>query len=101
MFNITRSSELDEFANTLATDIEKRYPPSLDNTPSKHPSVNRLTRIMEDICQKASIFQSTHRLGWINKARLANKFRWKLKDMGYSEKFIEFATEAIIVHMNK
>lgn len=95
------ATNLDAFATTLATDIEKRYPPSLDNTPSKHPSITRLTRIIEDVCKQVILYQAEHRLGWIGKARLANKFKWRLKEKGYSKNFIDFATEAVIVHLNK
>jgi len=92
---------VDTFAKTLAGDIAKRYPPALDQQPGKRPSVNRLTRIMEDACQKATEFQATHRVGWLGKAQLGNTFRWALRDMGYQKDFVDFATEALIVHVSR
>lgn len=89
------------FATTLAQDIAKRYPPALDQQPGKRPSVNRLTRILEDACAKAVAFQAEHRLGWLGKAKLGNAFRWSLQDMGYQKDFVDFATEAVIVHISK
>ena len=54
---------IDSFAKSLAEDIAKRYPPELDQQPGKRPSVNRLTRIIEDVTNKVVAFQAQHRLG--------------------------------------
>jgi hypothetical protein len=101
IFQSQRSSELQAFAQSLANDITKRYPPALDNSDGKFTSVNRLTRIIEETCQRVTEYQSTHKLGWIGKSRLANAFQWELKDKGYTKKFVEFATEAVVVHLSK
>lgn len=92
---------VEAFAKTLAQDISKRYPASLDQQAGKRPSVNRLTRIVEDACAKAVDFQQLHKLGWIGKASLGNSFRWELREMGYQKDFIDLATEAVVVHISK
>lgn len=94
-------ADVSEFATELAQNIAKRYPPALDMDPGKRPSVNRLTRIMEDTCAKAVEFRQTHHLGWLGKARLGNAFRWELVELGYRKEFVDFATEAVIVHLSK
>lgn len=102
LFSALRSnSPVTAFARALAQDIGKRYPPALDQQPGKRPSVNRLTRIMEDACQKAVEFQVANRLGWLGKAKLGNSFRWELTEMGYQKDFVDFATEAVIVHVSR
>jgi hypothetical protein len=90
-----------DFAKSLASDIAKRYPPALDQQPGKRPSVNRLTRIMEDAVAKAVAFQTQHKLGWLGKASLGNAFRWELAGMGYQRDFVDFATEAVVVTLSK
>lgn len=92
---------ISEFARTLAEDIAKRYPPELDKQPGKRPSVNRLTRIMEDASNKAVAFQDQHGLGWIGKAALGNAFRWELSGLGYQKDFVDFATEAIVIIISR
>lgn len=92
---------VEAFAKTLAEDIAKRYPPALDKDPSKRPSVNRLTRIVEDACEKAQTFRAEHQLGWLGKAKLANAFRWELAELGYRKDFVEVATEAVVVHLSR
>jgi hypothetical protein len=85
------------FAKQLAEGIAKRYPPALDQEPAKRPSVNRLTRIVEDACKQAVEFKETQRLGWLGRARLSNAFRWELLELGYRRDFVDLATEAIVV----
>jgi len=90
-----------EFAKTLAADIAKRYPPQLEKQGGKRPSLNRLTRIIEDACKKARDFQSVNKLGWLGKARLGNTFRWELQELGYRKDFIEMSTEALIIYISR
>jgi hypothetical protein len=92
---------VNEFAKKLAGDIAKRYPPSLDKDISKRPSINRMTRIIEDTCRQAAEFGATGRLGWLGKARLGNAFRWELVELGYQKDFVELATEAVIVEISR
>lgn len=100
-FRIKRTSEIKDFALDLANQLAKRYPPALDSQPAKRPSVNRLTRITEDACAKAVEFHAAQKLGWLGKARLGNHFRWALSELGYSKEFVDFATEAVVVHISR
>jgi hypothetical protein len=92
---------VEAFAKSLVEDIAKRYPPALDQQPGKRPSVNRLTRIIEDVCKKALEFQSEHSLGVVGKAKLGNEFRWQLAALGYQKDFVDMATEAVVVHLSR
>ena len=96
-----RKSEIKDFAVDLAAHIAKRYPPALDSQPGKRPSVNRLTRITEDACVKAVEFHDHYKLGWLSRARLGNDFRWALAELGYTKEFVDFATEAVVVHISR
>ncbi len=100
-FSGTQSTEIKEFAVDLASQLAKRYPPALDSQPGKRPSVNRLTRITEDACIKAIDFHQKKKLGWLGKARLGNHFRWALSELGYTKEFVDFATEAVVVHISR
>lgn len=100
-FKPKRTTLIEEFARSLADDLAKRYPPELDKNPSKHPSVNRLTRLLEDTCERAASFQKENNLGVLGKAKLGNTFKWALIELGYRKEFIDIATEAIIVYVSK
>lgn len=93
--------ELDEFAKELARSLAKRYPPSLETAQAKKVSVNRVTRVLEDVIEKAVEYHRRNPLGIYRKARLGNAFKWELKELGYSEKFVELATEGLIVHLSR
>jgi hypothetical protein len=92
---------IEEFAAKLADSIATRYPPQIDNDRSKQPSETRLTRIVEDACDRAVSFKQQHRLGWLGKARLGNAVRWQLVDRGYQKDFVDLATEAVIVKISQ
>ena len=85
---ISNKIEIQAFARDLAGRVVKRYPAELDQQEGKRPSVNRLTRIMEDTCAVAVEYSQREKLGWLGKARLGNAFRWELTELGYTEPFV-------------
>lgn len=93
--------DVDSFAKELAEAVAKRYPPTLDQAPERRVSANRVTKVLEDALKMAASFSAEHRLGVYRKARLANSFKWQLKELGYTEKFIEVATEGLIVYITR
>ncbi|MSQ55933.1 MAG: hypothetical protein EXR31_11260 [Betaproteobacteria bacterium] len=95
------NKELDEFAKGLAQSLAKRYPPSLEAAQAKKISINRITRVLEDVVEKAVDYNRKNPLGIYRKARLGNTFKWEMKELGYSDKFIEVATEALIVNISR
>jgi hypothetical protein len=99
LFGSISGKEVDTFAKGLAEEVGKRYPPALDQSGGRTLSEKRLTAILEDVCNKALEFKNEHKLGVYKKARLGNTFRWELEDMGYSKKFIETATEGLVVYL--
>lgn len=101
MAKLFRANEIRTFAEDLVGRLAKRYPAELDREPGKRPSINRLTRVMEETCRKALEFQQQQQLGWFGKARLSNEFRWALKESGYTKEFVAFATEAVVVYLSR
>ena len=101
LFGAVSSKEVDAFAKELAEELAKRYPPALDTSPGPSLSEKRLTRILEDVCNKAAAYKNEHKLGVYKKARLGNTFRWELESLGYSKKLIETATEGLVVYLTR
>ena len=99
LFGSISSKEVDQFAKELAEELSKRYPPALDKSGGPTLSEKRLSRILEDVCNKAAAFKNEHKLGVYKKARLGNTFRWELEERGYSKLFIETATEGLVVYL--
>jgi hypothetical protein len=101
LFGSLFNKDLEVFAKNLAQDLAKRYPPALENAPEKKISPNRITKVLEDAVGKAVKFNEEQKLGVLGKAKLGNTFRWELKELGYSERFVEVATEALIVYLTR
>ena len=101
LFGSVSGKQVDEFAKSLAHELTKRYPPALDQGGQQKLSQKRLTTILEEAFSKAADFRSQHKLGVYKKARLGNTFRWELKELGYSEKFVEIATEGLVVYISR
>jgi len=95
------TQHITDFAKSLAGTLSKRYPPAIDMNPEKKVSENRLTRVLEETLAKAVEFQREHRLGLIGKAKLGSEFKWQLKELGYSDKFIDVATEGLMVYITR
>jgi hypothetical protein len=93
--------KVNEFAKSLAQDVAKRYPPAIANNPTHMVSQKRLTGILEEAFTRAAEFNRENRLGWYKKAKLGNEFRWELKEIGYDEKFVDVATEGLIVYLTR
>ena len=101
LFGSVSGKEVDRFAKSLAEEVAKQYPPVLDKDGGKTLSEKRISRILEDVCNKAAAFKNEHKLGVYKKARLGNSFRWELEELGYSKKFIETATEGLVVYLTR
>jgi hypothetical protein len=95
------TSHINEFARGLAGNLAKRYPPALDVSPDRKISHARLTKVLEDTLMEAVEFQRTHKLGMFGKAKLGNEFKWQLKELGYSQQFIDVATEGLMVYITR
>lgn len=101
LFGSASGKDVDTFAKALAQEVAKRYPPALDKGSERKISQKRLTTILEDTFNRAAEFRKQNKLGVYKKARLGNTFRWELQDMGYSEKFVEIATEGLVVYITR
>ena len=55
--------------------------------------------ILEGLGARAIRFQKENKLGIYKKAKLGNVFKWKLREMGYSDDFAERATKDIVTRL--
>jgi len=101
LFDRFSSKDVDAFAKSLATEISRRYPPALDQAKEKKISQNRIARVLEEAYGKAVEFKSAKHLGVYRKARLGNTFQCELKELGYSKRFVDMATEGLIVYITR
>jgi hypothetical protein len=92
------TKELQAFAVALAEDLGRRFPPASEartDPGAKH----QLGVITEGLAARAVRFHEQHKLGIYRKAKLANVFRWKLMELGYSKPFVEQVTKDVVTRL--
>ena len=89
--------KVSELGRSLALDVARRYPPAIANNPAQMVSPQRLSGILAEVFESAARFSRVNKLGWYKRARLGKDFRWELNELGYDEKFVNTATEGLIL----
>lgn len=98
LFGLVDTSDLEQFATTLATDLGRRFPPASEKR-TDPGATHQIKVILEGLGARAVRYQAEHALGVYRKAKLGNVFKWKLREIGYSEAFSERATKEIITRL--
>jgi hypothetical protein len=92
------TKELDEFAAGLAADLGRRYPPASEAR-TDPGAMHQIKVILDGLSARAERYHEQNKLGVYRKAKLGNVFKWKLKELGYSEAFCERATKEIVTRL--
>ncbi len=102
IFGTASGKQVDEFAIGLARSLATNYPP-MPATGGARPAgaVEKLRTTLDEICREALGFKNLHKLGIYKKARLGNSFRWELTALGYEKRFVEEATQRLVVHISR
>lgn len=102
LFGSVSGKQVDEFASKLASEIAALRPPESKAGPGNPGiSLKNLEGKVDTLFDKATAFRKEHKLGVYKKARLANTFRWEMKERGYDDSFIEMITEKLVVAVSK
>src|SRR5947209_3753717 len=94
-------SKVNAFVKIMGRRITTRCPPVIANNPEQIVSQKRIAEILEEIFSSASEFRQENRLGRLGKAKLGHAFKWELREIGYEEKFVDFATEKLIEQLTR
>jgi hypothetical protein len=98
LLRIFDTTEIDDFAVNLAKDLGRRFPPASEAR-TDPGARHQIKVILEGLGARAVRFNADHKLGIYKKAKLGNVFKWKLKELGYSEDFAERATKDIVTRL--
>ena len=98
LFGLVDTTDLEQFANNLATDLGRRFPPASEKR-TDAGATHQIKVILEGLGARAVRYQDEHPLGVYRKAKLGNVFKWKLRELGYSEAFSERATKEIVTRL--
>ena len=98
IMQLFNTKEIEEFAITLATDLGRRFPPASEAR-TDPGAQHQIKVILEGLGARAVRFHKERKLGIYKKAKLGNAFKWKLKELGYSDAFSELATKEIVTRL--
>jgi hypothetical protein len=96
--DLLNTREVEEFATSLASDLGRRFPPKSEAR-TDPGAAHQIKVILEGLGARAVRYRDQQRLGLYRKAKLANVFKWKLKELGYSDDFVERATKEIATRL--
>ncbi len=91
LLSIPAFKQANALAESLAEAISKRYPPVIANNPEQAISRKRIGEILDVAFAAARTFRQENRLGLLGRTRLANSFKWRLRELGYDEEFVALA----------
>lgn len=98
LFGLVDTTDLEQFANNLAMDLGRRFPPASEKR-TDAGAAHQIKVILEGLGARAVRYQAEHSLGVYRKAKLGNVFNWKLRELGYSEAFSERATKEVVTRL--
>ena len=98
ILDFLNTKDLDEFATGLAADMGRRFPPASEAR-TDPAARNQVQVILEGLGARAVRYNEQHKLGVYRKAKLANAFKWKLKELGYSAEFVDRATRDLATRL--
>jgi hypothetical protein len=96
--DMLNTRELEEFAIGLANDLGRRFPPASEARTDQGAS-HQIKIILAGLGARAVRYREQHKLGLYKKAKLANAFKWKLKELGYSPAFVDRAVKEIATRL--
>lgn len=98
MFGLGRkNSAIDAFAADVVAEVARRFPIGLESElgGAKAKPARKLGKTTGDLERKVAAFQGDQHLGVYGKARLLNQIKWGLKELGYSEDFVDATTTTL------
>jgi hypothetical protein len=95
-----RRKDIEKFAVALAEDLGRRFPPKSEERSDKGAR-SQLKAISDQLYREARRYRIELRLGVYGKAKLANVFRWRLQELGFSHGFVQQVTHGLVVSIAK
>jgi len=90
------SKEVEDFATSLALDFAKRFP--ADKPVNPRPI--GLAKAVDDVCNRATEFQRSRKLGMYGKAKMGTAFKLQLKESGYPDEFVDELTQRLLIRIS-
>jgi len=87
------------FAKEVVGKIATHYPSKVEAKLKFVGGKKRLSGVLESVMQEISAYQQANAMGWIRKARFGNEVKWRLKEFGYTDAFVDAVTEGVVTYL--
>lgn len=94
LFAWFNAKDAHQFGGELAQFFILKMP--LDTPPKDKKFALKTQRALDQMALRARQFQVTHKLNIYTRAKLANHFKWTLKDAGYESTYVDELTEWLV-----
>lgn len=90
-----KSNDVDEFADSIVADLQRRFPPSGLNLGDRK-ATERIQKTHQAIYERIDAFGRSTDLNLYRKARLGNRVKWALTEAGYPKPFVDAFTHELV-----
>lgn len=98
MFGWFRSKDVENFATELVDEFSRRSPPATLKDGTQHTKV--LAASIDELCNRAGEFQKERKLGVYGKAKFGTTVKYRMKDLGYADEFIDELTRSLLIRIS-
>lgn len=96
MFAWFNTRQVEDFAISLAHEFAARYPPDMEASQEKKYLL-KLTNTLDTLHARSRKFSAENQLGIYKKAKFGTTLKWELKELGYSDLFVDKITEKLMI----
>ena len=90
-----KSDDVDEFADSIVAELQRRFPPTDPDAPAKKAS-ERMQKTYQAIFARIEAFARSADLNLYQRARLGNRVKWALAEAGYAKPFVDAFTHELV-----
>ena len=94
LFNWLNANAANQCGTELARYFMEKMPVDTQKNEKKFDA--KTSELLGRLSLRLSQFKSSNRLNFYTKAKLANSFKWTLKDSGYDSKYVDDLTEWLV-----
>jgi hypothetical protein len=84
-----------DFGHSLADFYDKQS--RLNAKASNQKIADKQQKLVAQLLLKARQYNAAHKLNAYQKAKLGNAFKWKLRDMGHDNQFVDLITKDLMI----
>ena len=100
LFFWKKNQKIDEFALQLANHFFKIVPPEkIASEQNMRKTLKKLDRELNKIFSNISNFDAQNKLGIYTRARLQNKFNYRLDELGYAPEFVKALNSQMLAQL--